>query len=260
MQITVQKGDTLYSLAKKYHVSVASIIAQNGLASDLLREGQVLTLNLPVGPKFQVIDHYLHRDGIRVPVRSTPNRGGKITPTILVLHDTAGRLDSKSAVDWMTNKAARASAHLCVGRDGSVTQLAPFNVATWHAGKSSYRGRANVNQFSIGIEIVNPGAMTPGPEGYAQAWYKENFHIDKYGIQRVKDADHGDAWWMPYTSEQIAVVTAIAKELVFAYRLQDVTTHYAISPKRKVDVNPLFPLGALRREVYGVYVSEMGRA
>ena len=41
---TVQKGDSLYSLAKKYGVSVDSIVKLNGLSSTRLQIGQVLKI------------------------------------------------------------------------------------------------------------------------------------------------------------------------------------------------------------------------
>lgn len=47
----------------------------------------------------------------------------------------------------------RVSAHLLVRRDGSVTQFVPFNRRAWHAGQSSWHGRADCNDFSIGIEL-----------------------------------------------------------------------------------------------------------
>ena len=41
---TVAKGDTLYSLSRKYHVSVAEIQSQNGLTGDLIEVGQELQI------------------------------------------------------------------------------------------------------------------------------------------------------------------------------------------------------------------------
>lgn len=45
------------------------------------------------------------------------------------------------------------SAHLFIERDGSVTQFVNFNDRAWHAGASSYLGRKNCNDFTIGIEL-----------------------------------------------------------------------------------------------------------
>ena len=47
----------------------------------------------------------------------------------------------------------RVSAHLLIRRDGSVFQYVPFNRRAWHAGISSYQGRKDCNDFSIGIEL-----------------------------------------------------------------------------------------------------------
>jgi AmpD protein len=47
----------------------------------------------------------------------------------------------------------RVSAHLFVRRAGDLVQFVPFNKRAWHAGVSSYQGRDNCNDFSIGIEL-----------------------------------------------------------------------------------------------------------
>ena len=47
----------------------------------------------------------------------------------------------------------RVSAHLLVRRDGQAVQYVPFGLRAWHAGASSWRGRAACNDFSIGIEL-----------------------------------------------------------------------------------------------------------
>lgn len=43
-QITVQRGDTLYKIARRYNVSVSSIKRANGLRNSVIRPGQVLIL------------------------------------------------------------------------------------------------------------------------------------------------------------------------------------------------------------------------
>lgn len=49
--------------------------------------------------------------------------------------------------------ALRVSAHAVIRRDGSVTQYVPFGARAWHAGRSSYRGCEDCNDFSVGIEL-----------------------------------------------------------------------------------------------------------
>jgi N-acetyl-anhydromuramoyl-L-alanine amidase len=47
----------------------------------------------------------------------------------------------------------RVSSHLLVARDGGLTQFVKFTDRAWHAGQSSYHGRAACNDFSIGVEL-----------------------------------------------------------------------------------------------------------
>jgi len=105
----------------------------------------------------KIKNHLLEGDGIVQ--KNTPNKGGKIEPKYLIFHYTAGR-SAESSINWLCNKKAKASAHLVVGRDGSITQLAPFNVKTWHAGKSHWAGLTGLNSHSIGIELDNAGELS----------------------------------------------------------------------------------------------------
>ena len=54
---------------------------------------------------------------------------------------------------FQTIKGAEVSAHLFIERDGTITQFVNFNERAWHAGRSSYLGRAECNDYSIGIEL-----------------------------------------------------------------------------------------------------------
>jgi len=45
------------------------------------------------------------------------------------------------------------SAHLFIDRRGRLTQFVPFDLAAWHAGVSSFRGKSGCNAYSIGIEL-----------------------------------------------------------------------------------------------------------
>jgi len=47
----------------------------------------------------------------------------------------------------------KVSSHLLIKRDGSITQFVPFDKKAWHAGISTFRGREDCNEFSIGIEL-----------------------------------------------------------------------------------------------------------
>ena len=54
---------------------------------------------------------------------------------------------------FATIQQLRVSSHVLIDREGRVTQYVPFHERAWHAGPSYWRGRANCNDFSIGIEL-----------------------------------------------------------------------------------------------------------
>ena len=47
----------------------------------------------------------------------------------------------------------KVSSHILIKRTGEIIQFVPFNKRAWHAGVSTYKGRDNCNDFSIGIEL-----------------------------------------------------------------------------------------------------------
>jgi AmpD protein len=47
----------------------------------------------------------------------------------------------------------KVSAHLVITRSGKIMQFVAFNQRAWHAGVSSFEGRDNCNDYSIGIEL-----------------------------------------------------------------------------------------------------------
>lgn len=63
------------------------------------------------------------------------------------------RLDWEAHPYFQTIKGAEVSAHLFIERDGAITQFVNFNERAWHAGRSSYLGRPECNDYSIGIEL-----------------------------------------------------------------------------------------------------------
>ena len=56
----------------------------------------------------------------------------------------------------------RVSSHFLIRRDGELVQFVPVGRRAWHAGASSWRGRARCNDFSVGIELegTDDGAFT----------------------------------------------------------------------------------------------------
>lgn len=176
--------------------------------------------------------------------------GDLASPSLIVLHDTAGRLTKGNSVDWFCSSDCGTSAHVVIERDGSITQVVPFNRVAFHAGKSSYNGksvRGSCNAFSIGIEIVNPGKLDKD----GKAWFHKPSEAGFAGTERRGTKEHGVGWWMGYTPEQIDTVSNLCQALVAEYpSITDISTHWYISPGRKVDTNPLFPLEQVRQQAF----------
>jgi len=119
----------------------------------------------------------------------------------IVIHATAtDGIDSP--LTWLCNKESGVSAHYLIGLDGKVYQLVNEADIAWHAGESSWRGKKNVNLFSIGIELVNKN------DGKS-----------------------------PYPEKQIDACVEIVKELMDEYKISanDVVGHLHIAPGRKTD-------------------------
>ena len=112
----------------------------------------------------------------------------------------------------------RASAHALIRRDGEIVQYVPFSERAWHAGQSVYRGRANCNDFSIGIEL----------EGTDDA---------------------------PYTDAQYRQLTALVRALIATYpSLSDehLVGHSDVAPGRKTDPGVAFDWPRLRAALKGL--------
>lgn len=186
--------------------------------------------------------------GRKVSFVETPNKGGDLSPRYLVFHYTAGK-SAKSSINWLTNPESNASAHLVLARDGAVTQLAPFNIKTWHAGISHWDGLSGLNSYSIGIEMDNAGQLKKVGNKY-QAWFGTLYAADQviYAKHRLDD---GPSWWHAYTEVQIQRALELAQLLVRQYGLKDVIGHEDIAPDRRRDPGPAFPLEHIRAAVLG---------
>ena len=146
----------------------------------------------------------------------SPNQDERTHPvSIIVLHYT-GMQDAASAIARLRDPASRVSAHYVVAEDGQTFRLVPEEKRAWHAGRSYWRGLTQLNDYSVGIEIVNPG--------------------HEWGYRAFPDA-------------QIEVVMRLVAEIKDRYRVTrgNVVGHSDIAPTRKQDPGELFPWGKLAR-------------
>ena len=124
----------------------------------------------------------------------------------------AGTLDCTAHPYFTSLVGLRVSAHLLICRDGTLLQYVPFIQRAWHAGASSFEGRANCNDFSIGIELEGD--------------------------------DH-----TPYSDAQYQTLTPVVRSLVLAYpRITPtrIVGHSDIAPDRKTDPGAAFDWRRLR--------------
>ena len=84
-----------------------------------------------------------------------------------VVHSTAQGSLAETVARFLDPKT-KVSAHFVVDKDGKVIQMVPVRLRAWHAGVSTLDGVAGVNDYSVGIEIVN---LNDGKEPYPSAQY-----------------------------------------------------------------------------------------
>lgn len=119
------------------------------------------------------------------------------------------RLDWDAHPYFATIRGMRVSAHFLVRRDGGVVQFVSCDRRAWHAGASSWRGRENCNDFSVGVELE-------GLEG-------ERFEPPQY-----------------------EALADLAVALGRRYPIEDVAGHEDIAPGRKGDPGGGFDWPLLR--------------
>ncbi len=197
-----------------------------------------------------IVDFKLAADAPgRIPFVPSPNMGGELDPRYLVIHYTAGA-NARSSINWLTNESARASAHVVIGRDGTTTQLVPFNRVAWHAGSSRWEGLTGLNRHSIGIELDNAGRLNR-QGGRWRAWFGNAYPEDEV-MEAVHRHESEPCGWHLFTPEQIEATLEVSEALLRHFPgIQDVLGHDDISPGRKADPGPAFPMESIRARLFG---------
>lgn len=198
----------------------------------------------------KILNHLLYNAaGKQIKFVATPNKGGKYTPAYLIIHYTAATT-AASSVNWFQKKEAKASAHLLIDRNGDIVQFAPFNIVTWHAGQSAWGNINGLNQHTIGIELVNGGRLTKAGTSWICPVDKKRIPDEEVTIARHKN-EATETGWHEYTEKQLQVAIEVGALLAQQYGLKEVLGHDDISPYRKSDPGPVFPMGSYRSRVMG---------
>ena len=106
----------------------------------------------------------------------------------------------------------RVSAHFFIERDGQISQFVSCLQRAWHAGVSSFAGRENCNDFSLGIELEGTDDL-------------------------------------PYSDAQYDALVPLVQQLLAAYpalSVERICGHCDIAPGRKTDPGPAFDWPRLR--------------
>ncbi len=191
-------------------------------------------------------NHLLAQDARITQLKCDKNKDlfAQAQPDTIIIHYTAGR-GAKSSATYLSKPEVKASAHIVIGRDGTIFQLVPFNTIAWHAGKSAYEGRIGYNKFSIGIELDNAGILKKSGSEYL-SWFGKSYPENEV-IQAIHRNESQEKYWHTFTEIQIEMLEEICLTIMNKYTsIQHILGHEEISPGRKTDPGPAFPLETIR--------------
>ena len=78
-----------------------------------------------------------------------PERKMRTSTDLIVLHTTEA--PARSSLNKLSE---RGEAHFCVTEEGEVYRIVDLNLEAFHAGRSMWNGKEDVDKFSVGIECV----------------------------------------------------------------------------------------------------------
>lgn len=153
-------------------------------------------------------------NGFKVVKNYFPSVAQNYRQKYLILHYTA--IGTDKSIMILTERGV--SAHYLVNdlEDNEIYQLVDENKRAYHAGVSVWRNDKNLNDNSIGIEIVNLG-----------------FTVDTTG-KKI---------FVPYNETQLKKVFQLVKDIADRYQIPptNILGHSDVAPTRKQDPGPLFP-------------------
>ncbi|MBC6444809.1 MAG: N-acetylmuramoyl-L-alanine amidase [Alphaproteobacteria bacterium GM202ARS2] len=154
-------------------------------------------------------------------------RGG-VTPTLVIIHYTAMTCEAALARLCGTGdkggQGGRVSSHYVIDEDGTTYRLVDESRCAFHAGEACWRGQRDINERSIGIELVHEGHRHDG------------------GID-------------PYAEAQMGALESLCLEVMAraGMRASDVWGHSDIAPHRKQDPGETLPWQRLARKGIGIW-------
>ena len=134
----------------------------------------------------------------------------------IIIHYT-GMQSERASINRLTSKRSNVSAHYLINKKGDIINMVDEKNIAWHAGKSKWKNFVNLNEKSIGIELVNKGLQ--------------------FGYET-------------FSKKQISKLVSLCKILIKKYKLKstDILGHSDIAPLRKKDPGEKFPWKILSKK------------
>jgi N-acetylmuramoyl-L-alanine amidase len=194
---TIKAGDTLGAIARDMYGSPTKykLIAEANQITDPRRiwVGQVLIIPpLPDAPDAPSHEVPIAPAPPTAPVPVTPapdappitwvgspnfnRRPRRDDIWALVIHATANRT-LEGVIRWFNNPLAQVSAHYTIGKDGRIVQHVRDRDRAWHAGRSEWKEKPNVNNYALSIELVN---LNDGQDPYPEEQHQANVKLCTY--------------------------------------------------------------------------------
>ena len=160
--------------------------------------------------------------------------GQNFRQRFIILHYTA--LDDENSIKVLTEQEVSAHFLITTRDEEPIYNLVPEDKRAWHAGESEWKSSKNLNDSSIGIEIVNLGLN------------EDILDDTDVGVERALKNQYRQA---PYTEEQIKKIAILVKYLSEKYEIapENILGHSDVAPQRKLDPGPMFPW----KELYDKY-------
>jgi N-acetylmuramoyl-L-alanine amidase len=126
------------------------------------------------------------------------------------------------SIERLCNPNSKVSSHYLINRKGNILSLVNDLNISWHAGKSCWQKYINLNENSIGIELVNKG--------------------HQFGYNN-------------FTNIQIFNLIRLCKFLIKKYKIRknNIIGHSDIAPLRKKDPGEKFPWNELAKSNVGIW-------
>ena len=142
----------------------------------------------------------------------------------VIIHYTGMQSEIES-LKRLLDPQSKVSSHYLINRKGKIIQMVKEKKIAWHAGESRWKKFKNLNNYSIGIELVNKG---------------HQFGYQNFSRQQI--------------SSLIKLCTKLKKK--YLIKKENFLGHSDIAPLRKADPGEKFPWKKLSKSKIGKWYAK----